>query len=383
MVRRYETGGNEVEFEPRSRRRVLRNRLGIASVRNMEIAESDALLAAQEWLVRHYTATHRFTADDLRAMHRRWLGGIYDWAGTYRGVNIGKAGFMFAAAPQIPRLMAAFERDCLAVDTPCADMADGRLITALARTHAEFVLIHPFREGNGRSARLLSWLMALQAGLPPLDFTPMAGRGKAATSPRSTRRWTAIMGRWKRRSAPSSYAPYALLLDRRGCATGARRERLADPLDGGGARGRDPQRLAPARRVAQMGIGPDERSNHVVPLAVDIVEKPYRMTRKISSAQSLSSFVKSICDVMRRSNCAGALQYMPELIWILFLPILDARKARARDAAEAVNPRARVERDTRTPSEIIESIAAHGRILHAALEQLRLVLSADTNSAGA
>ena len=39
---------------------------------------------------------------------------------------------------------------------------------------------------------------------------------------------------------------------------------------------------------------------------------------------------------MRRSNCASALQYVPELTWILFLRILDAQEARARDAAEAV-----------------------------------------------
>ncbi len=58
--------------------------------------------------------------------------------------------------------------------------------------------------------------------------------------------------------------------------------------------------------------------------------------KSIASTQSLSSFVKSICDVMRRSNCASALQYVPELTWILFLRILDAQEARARDAAEAV-----------------------------------------------
>src|SRR6476659_1244376 len=59
-------------------------------------------------------------------------------------------------------------------------------------------------------------------------------------------------------------------------------------------------------------------------------------SRSIDSARSLSSFVKSICDIMRRSNCASALQYVPELTWILFLRILDAQEKRDRDAAEAV-----------------------------------------------
>lgn len=61
-----------------------------------------------------------------------------------------------------------------------------------------------------------------------------------------------------------------------------------------------------------------------------------RQAKSIASTQSLSSFVKSICDVMRRSNCASALQYVPELTWILFLRILDAQEAKAREEAEAV-----------------------------------------------
>src|ERR1700681_3118921 len=58
--------------------------------------------------------------------------------------------------------------------------------------------------------------------------------------------------------------------------------------------------------------------------------------RAIKSARSLSTFIKSICDIMRRSNCASALQYVPELTWILFLRILDAQEKRDREATEAV-----------------------------------------------
>lgn len=177
---RNDASGPEAEFEPGSRGRVLRNLQGIRRVRDMQQAESESLLAVQTWAITHFDAGHRFTADDLRALHRRWLGDIYARAGEYRGVNMAKGGFMFAAAPQVPRLMAAFESQELARHTPCAGMSVDDLAVALARTHAELVIIHPFREGNGRCARLLAWLMALQAGLPPLDFAPMAGRGKAA-----------------------------------------------------------------------------------------------------------------------------------------------------------------------------------------------------------
>jgi type I restriction enzyme M protein len=64
--------------------------------------------------------------------------------------------------------------------------------------------------------------------------------------------------------------------------------------------------------------------------------KKTKQPKKIASTQSLSSYVKSICDVMRRSNCASALQYVPELTWILFLRILDSQEQREREEAEVL-----------------------------------------------
>jgi cell filamentation protein len=180
MHDRYNAYGPEAEYEPGSRGRVLRNLCGIHRIRDMEQAESEALVAAQDALLDRYTLTHRFIAADICAMHREWLGGLYAWAGEYRSVNIIKGGFPFAAAEQVPRLMAAFEQRELAEETPCAGMESPRLAKALARTHAELVLIHPFREGNGRCAPLLAYLMAIQAGLPSLHFDLLAGRGKRA-----------------------------------------------------------------------------------------------------------------------------------------------------------------------------------------------------------
>lgn len=176
---RYHAQGTEAEFEPGSRGRVLRNKLGITRVRDIQKAESEALLKAHESAAGHFHASHRFTAQDICWLHRQWLGGLYPWAGEYRAVNVSKGGFMFAAAGQIPRLVRELEAKELSEWTPCARMDDRRLAEALARTHAELVIIHPFREGNGRCARLLAWLMGLQAGYPTLDFSPMAGRGKS------------------------------------------------------------------------------------------------------------------------------------------------------------------------------------------------------------
>src|SRR3954467_15740367 len=61
-----------------------------------------------------------------------------------------------------------------------------------------------------------------------------------------------------------------------------------------------------------------------------------KVPKAIAGTRSLSAFVKSICDILRRSNCASALQYVPELTWILFLRLLDAQEKRDREASEAV-----------------------------------------------
>jgi len=174
---RYDVSGMvEAQFEPGSRRRVLRNNLGIRSSRAMDVAEARALTQAMEAFVAQYDERHRFTADDICGMHRRWMSGIYPWAGAYRKVNISKGGFPFAAANRVPALMEGYSREVLARYTPCRPSGVTEVAKALAQTHVELVLIHPFREGNGRIARALSTLMGLQAGLPPLDFGSITGK---------------------------------------------------------------------------------------------------------------------------------------------------------------------------------------------------------------
>ncbi len=175
---RYVAQGIEAEFEPGSRGRVLRNLAGVRSVREMTRLESEQLLVATERLIDETTVEQRFRAEDVRRMHRLWLGDIYAWAGEYRQVNMAKGSFMFAAATQIPRLMQAFQQGSLHEFTPCRFVSAEDQARALAVVHAELILIHPFRDGNGRCARLLAVLMGLQAGLPALDFGGVRGEEK-------------------------------------------------------------------------------------------------------------------------------------------------------------------------------------------------------------
>ncbi|MDP1758245.1 MAG: Fic family protein [Thermodesulfovibrionales bacterium] len=168
----------EDQSEPGSRGRVLRNKLRITSVREMNLREKEAQMQAMEELTEIFDEQHRFNAADICKMHKIWLGNIYEWAGQYRQVKMSKGDFSFAFPEQIPKLMAELENGPFHEFTPCHFKAQNKIANALAVVHTELALIHPFREGNGRVARMLAILMTIQAGLPPLDFSDMIGKGK-------------------------------------------------------------------------------------------------------------------------------------------------------------------------------------------------------------
>jgi len=113
--------GPEAECEPGSRGRVLRNLRGVKSKSAMDEMEATALAWVQERYLTEGIVTKdtRFTADLIKQMHGDWLGGIYEWAGTYRTVDISKDDFRFPPACLISENMQAFESNFLSVLTPC------------------------------------------------------------------------------------------------------------------------------------------------------------------------------------------------------------------------------------------------------------------------
>jgi cell filamentation protein len=176
---RYKTTGlTEDQYEEGSNGLVLKNSLHIKDKQAIGEVETRELYRVTDQLTEIYDQDHRFTVADICAMHKKWLGAVYEWAGKYRQVTISKGGFTFALPRVIPQLMADFEKNELNRYTPCNFKNQEEQAQALAIVHTELLLIHPFREGNGRLSRLLATLMALQAGLPPLDFSEFEGERK-------------------------------------------------------------------------------------------------------------------------------------------------------------------------------------------------------------
>jgi cell filamentation protein len=181
---RYDNAtGAEGEYEPSSHGRVLRNLAGIRVVKAMQLAEYESLRRAQQEYVDVVENTTRFKAALLCDMHRDWLGKLYPWAGRYRQVEMAKGGFRWPPAMLVGQNMAMFESGLLHECTPCRPGSLKDVAEQITKVHAELLLIHPFREGNGRLARWLADLMAGQATLPAPHY------GFEGSGSMSRRKW--------------------------------------------------------------------------------------------------------------------------------------------------------------------------------------------------
>lgn len=169
-MNRYRTAGAQGSAEPGSDGRVMANKVGITDQDSLDEAETVLLFKLYEEVFASLEEDKPLDVALLKQWHRRWLGTLYDWAGEERQVNLEKDGFPFAAAAQLPYLLCELDKTWLIPLTPCHGMQRKEAIRAIAQVHVELILVHPFREGNGRLARLLADAMAFQAGLGLLNY---------------------------------------------------------------------------------------------------------------------------------------------------------------------------------------------------------------------
>lgn len=155
---------------------MLRNLKEIRLKTEMDRVEADALVVAEEQYLEIITNETAFSADLICRMHKDWLGEIYEWAGRYRTVEMQKGKFRWPPAFRVPQNMAWLEDELLSKLTPCKSASLEIVAEQVASVHAELLLVHPFREGNGRLARWLADLMFLQAGYP-MPLYDFSGKG--------------------------------------------------------------------------------------------------------------------------------------------------------------------------------------------------------------
>ncbi|MFZ0564831.1 MAG: mobile mystery protein B [Chlamydiales bacterium] len=123
----------------------------VTTLQDLNIVEAENIsFALSKYLLRLIDLPqHWFKLSTLKKIHRDMLGDVWEWAGKFRTTqtSIGIEPY------QIP---CALEKLCADVQFWCGEACELTLVEQAARVHHQIALIHPYPNGNGRFARLVS-----------------------------------------------------------------------------------------------------------------------------------------------------------------------------------------------------------------------------------
>ncbi len=142
---------------------VLKNHLGITDTAllnqyEQRLSNFHIVKILVEW------PSQGFDVEYLKSLHRTIFGEVYPWAGQFRKVDIGKGDTLFLSHTQIEH-----ETQRLFNDLANENFLYGSTPEIFSHKIGEYLIrlnqIHPFREGNGRTQRVLVSKIAQHAGM--------------------------------------------------------------------------------------------------------------------------------------------------------------------------------------------------------------------------
>jgi cell filamentation protein len=147
---------------------VLRNLLGIKDQAALEKAESSlSFLRTSE--LREQPVQGNFDLKHLQAIHQRLFGDVYDWAGQLRHVEIQKGQTDFARHMVIESAAGQLFSQ-LATEQQLRGLDADQFSRRAGYYFGEINVLHPFREGNGRTQREFIAQLAQSSG-HPIDWS--------------------------------------------------------------------------------------------------------------------------------------------------------------------------------------------------------------------
>lgn len=134
----------------------------ISTRRELNEAEQANILEAEEWAMprRH---KNLLTVEFLCGLHKRMFGTVWEWAGTFtRQSNRRLGADSHQVGPELLKLVGDLQYWIEHSTFPPDEIA--------CRFHQRLTHIHPFPNGNGRQARLMTDLLLIHLGRPPFSW---------------------------------------------------------------------------------------------------------------------------------------------------------------------------------------------------------------------
>lgn len=141
---------------------VLRNLAGIIDSAEFDAFESTS---ARLRMIEFFDSNPQVepTLRGVQAIHYQLFQDVYDWAGQLRTINMGKGESLFLPLEFFSNGIEYFERT-LKEDYYLQGLNRDQFIERLAVNFDNLNVLHPFREGNGRTQRLFWSVIARDAG---------------------------------------------------------------------------------------------------------------------------------------------------------------------------------------------------------------------------
>ena len=140
---------------------VLINKLGITKQSELSFAEQ-RIVTGIYTLLEKETYFESVNFDFYKLLHRQLFCDLYEWAGTLRTINISKKGTAFCKVDELERL-GELKFQKLAEMNYLKDLSRDDFLDELTELYNDLNMLHPFREGNGRTLRLFITLLVRNA----------------------------------------------------------------------------------------------------------------------------------------------------------------------------------------------------------------------------
>ena len=144
------------------------NKFGIKDDKQLSLVEGQITFAKGSELERN-PIKGNFDFEHYKAIHKYLFDEIYDWAGKIRSVDMSKKGTSFAKADEIEQLAnACFAR--LKAENYFRGQEFNEFVSNIVDFYCVTNMLHPFREGNGRTQRIFISQLIRFAGYE-IDFS--------------------------------------------------------------------------------------------------------------------------------------------------------------------------------------------------------------------
>lgn len=151
------------------------NLLGLNNKEDINLYEASGITKVELYLQELDTDTN-FDISLILEIHRIAFGELYDWAGKWRTIDVQVGKLSPPLFLKVPNLMYQYA-DEVAFRLSVTEKKE-QLAEVFAYLHHRFVWIHPFNNGNGRTARLLLDFAALFKGYEPIQLYHREGEAR-------------------------------------------------------------------------------------------------------------------------------------------------------------------------------------------------------------